>query len=209
MFAKLKGLLDTVDADTAIIDVQGVGYLVQASRSTLSRLGPLGSPVSVLIETHVREDKIALYAFAGVQERDWFRQLITVQGVGPKVALAILSVLPPDSLATALAAGDAKALTRADGVGPKLAARIASELKGKAALMGLGSGGGAEPTAAAAPSALAVPQGALADAVSALINLGYGRSEAFSAVAQVKKELGDEATVSALIKAGLKELSAS
>lgn len=208
MFAKLKGLLDTVDADTAIIDVQGVGYLVQASRSTLSRLGPLGSPVSVMIETHVREDKIALYAFAGVQERDWFRQLITVQGVGPKVALAILSVLPPDSLATALAAGDAKALTRADGVGPKLAARIASELKGKAALMGLGSGGGAEPISAA-PSALAVPQGALADAVSALINLGYGRSEAFSAIAQVKKELGDAATVSALITAGLKELSAS
>lgn len=204
MFAKLTGKLDSTDADTAIIDVHGVGYLVQASRSTLSKLGPNGSAISVLIETHVREDKIALYAFAGGEERDWFRQLITVQGVGPKVALAILSVLPPDSLATALAAGDAKALARADGVGPKLAARIASELKGKAALIGVG----AALSPSSVPSIAAVPQGAVSDAVSALINLGYGRSEAFSAVANAKSSLGESADVSALIKAGLKELSA-
>jgi Holliday junction DNA helicase RuvA len=201
MFAKLTGKLDSTDADTAIIDVNGVGYLVQASRSTLSRLGPAGAAVSVLIETHVREDKIALYAFAGAHERDWFRQLITVQGVGPKAALAILSVLPPDSLATALAAGDAKALTRAEGVGPKLAARIASELKSKAATLGLSD------LPSPSVASLALPQGAVADAVSALINLGYGRSEAFSAVSTAKREIGEGADVSALIKAGLKELS--
>lgn len=203
MFAKLRGILDSTDADTAVIDVNGVGYLVQASRSTLSRLGPVGGAVSVQIETHVREDRIALYGFASLSERDWFRQLITVQGVGPKAALAILSVLPPDSLATALAAGDAKALTRAEGVGPKLAARIAAELKSKAATLGL-----ADSASPATPASLALPQGAVADAVSALINLGYGRSEAFSAVAAVKREMGEGADVSALIKAGLKELSA-
>lgn len=202
MFAKLRGILDSTDADTAVIDVNGVGYLVQASRSTLSRLGPVGGAVSVQIETHVREDRIALYGFASLSERDWFRQLITVQGVGPKAALAILSVLPPDSLATALAAGDAKALTRADGVGPKLATRIASELKSKAATLGLAD------SAVSAPASPALPQGAVADAVSALINLGYGRSEAFAAVAAVKREMGEGADVSALIKAGLKELSA-
>lgn len=203
MFAKLTGKLDSTDADTAVIDVNGVGYLVQASRSTLSRLGPVGAAVSVQIETHVREDRIALYGFASLSERDWFRQLITVQGVGPKAALAILSVLPPDSLATALAAGDAKALTRAEGVGPKLATRIASELKSKAATLGL-----ADSASPATPASPALPQGAVADAVSALINLGYGRSEAFSAVAAVKREMGEGADVSSLIKAGLKELSA-
>ena len=198
MFAKLKGILDSTDDDTAIIDVNGVGYLVSASRSTLSRLGAPGSAVSVHIETHVREDRIALYAFASLSERDWFRQLLNVQGVGPKVALAVLSALPPDTLATALAAGDAKALTRADGVGPKLAARIVSELKGKVGALEMSA-----PVAAVA----AVPAGAVADAVSALINLGYGRSEAFSAVANAKTTLGEQADTSALIKAGLKELS--
>jgi Holliday junction DNA helicase RuvA len=201
MFAKLKGILDSTSDDTAVIDVNGVGYLVSASRATLSRLGAPGNAVSVLIETHVREDKIALYAFASAAERDWFRQLYSVQGVGPKVALAILSALPPDSLATAIAAGDAKLLTRADGVGPKLATRIVTELKSKVATIGLAE---AAPVAAMA----AVPAGVVADAVSALINLGYGRSEAFSAVAQAKNALGDKADVSSLIKAGLKELSA-
>lgn len=199
MFAKLKGILDSTDDDTAIIDVNGVGYLVSASRQTLSRLGGVGSAVSVHIETHVREDKIALFAFAALSERDWFRQLLNVQGVGPKVALAVLSALPPDTLATALAAGDAKALTRADGVGPKLAARIVSELKGKVGALEMSA-----PVAAMA----AVPAGAVADAVSALINLGYGRSEAFTAVANAKTTLGEKADTSALIKAGLKELSA-
>lgn len=201
MFAKLKGILDSTGEDTAIIDVNGVGYLVSASRSTLSRLGAVGGQVSVHIETHVREDKIALYAFASTSERDWFRQLLTVQGVGPKVALALLSVLPPDSLATALAAADAKAVARADGIGPKLAARIVSELKGKVAAISTG-------VVDAPATALAlVPAGASADAVSALVNLGYGRSDAFTAVANAKTALGDGADVSALIRAGLKELS--
>lgn len=204
MFAKLKGILDSTHEDSAIIDVNGVGYLVAASRATLSRLGPVGGHVSVLIDTHVREDKIALYAFASVSEQDWFRQLYSVQGVGPKVALSILSALPPDSLATAIAAGDAKILTRADGVGPKLATRIVSELKGKVAQIGLQAN---MPAATGATSA-AVPAGAAADAVSALINLGYGRSEAFAAVAQAKQQLDEGADVSALIRAGLKELSA-
>lgn len=202
MFAKLKGLLDSADADSAVIDVHGVGYLVQASRTTLSRLGQAGNAVSVWIEMHVREDRIALYAFATVSERDWFRQLITVQGVGPKAALAILSVLPPDTLATALAAGDAKALARADGVGPKLAARIAAEFKGKSAVI-------MAATLPAAPGAAPLPAigGPAADAVSALVNLGYGRSEAFAAVATARTTQGEGATVTDLIKAGLKELA--
>lgn len=202
MFAKLKGILDTVEDGAAIIDVHGVGYLVSASRNTLSRLGAVGNAVTVHIETHVREDKIALYAFASLTERDWFRQLLNVQGVGPKVALAVLSVLPPDTLATAIAAGDAKAVARADGVGPKLAGRIVAELKGKVGAMEL-----AAPSATTAIAAN-VPAGAAADAVSALINLGYGRSEAFTAVANAKTALGEGADVSALIRAGLKELSA-
>ncbi len=202
MFAKLKGILDSTDDDTAVIDVGGVGYLVSASRSTLTRLGAPGSAVSVLIETHVREDKIALFAFASAAERDWFRQLYSVQGVGPKVALSILSALPPDTLATAIAAGDAKLLTRADGVGPKLATRIVTELKGKVGAIGLASA----PSAALALPAQ--PSGALADAVSALVNLGYGRTEAFTAVSQARAQLGEGADVSTLIRAGLKELSA-
>ncbi len=203
MFAKLKGLLDSTDGENAIIDVQGVGYLVSASRHTLSKLGPNGSEVSVLIETHVREDKIALYAFASASERAWFRQLITVQGVGAKVALAILSVLPPDALATAIASGDAKAVTQADGVGPKLAGRVVSELKNK--LAGLAALSTPSPSSA---TVSVLPQGASADAVSALINLGYGRSEAFTAVANARRNLGEEAGVGALVTAGLKELSA-
>ena len=203
MFAKLKGLLDSTDGENAIIDVQGVGYLVSASRHTLSKLGPNGSEVSVLIETHVREDKIALYAFSSASERAWFRQLITVQGVGAKVALAILSVLPPDALATAIASGDAKAVTQADGVGPKLAGRVVSELKNK--LAGLAALSTPSPSSA---TVSVLPQGASADAVSALINLGYGRSEAFTAVANARRDLGEGAGVGALVTAGLKELSA-
>lgn len=209
MFAKLKGTVDTIEDDSVILDVHGVGYLVHASRTTIGRLGQTGVAASLLIETHVREDRITLYGFFSAQERDWFRRLITVQGVGPKAALAILSVHAPDQLANALAAGDAKAIARADGVGGKLAARIVAEFKGKESLFigtkaesGTGSGTG-------------VPFGGgdslAADAVSALVNLGYGRSEAFSAVVACKARLAagsEEApTVSLLIKESLKELS--
>lgn len=209
MFAKLSGVLDDISDEGIVIDVQGVGYLVSVSRSCLDRLGPMGSAVKLLIDTHVREDKIALYGFADRDERAWFRQLITVQGVGAKVALAVLSVLPPTALALAITSGDSKAVTRADGVGPKLAARITSELKGKTPLLMTSADSVATlPSAAPASQAAAAPDQALmADAVSALVNLGYGRSEAFSAVLTAKSAQGAEATTSSLIRAGLKELA--
>ncbi len=208
MFAKLSGVLDDISDEGIVIDVQGVGYLVSVSRSCLDRLGPMGSAVKLLIDTHVREDKIALYGFADRDERAWFRQLITVQGVGAKVALAVLSVLPPNALALAITSGDSKAVTRADGVGPKLAARITSELKGKTPLLMTSADSLALPPSVAVPAA-AVPadQALMADAVSALVNLGYGRSEAFSAVLTAKSAQGAEATTSSLIRAGLKELA--
>jgi len=201
MIAQLRGTVATVGEDHMVMDVQGVGYLVQAPRSTLDKLVE-GAPALLLIETHVREDRIALYGFTTATERDWFRQLTTVQGVGPKVGLALLSALPPQALTTALMAADAKALTRAEGVGPKLAARIVAELKGKVA-----------PSLEVSPivnSSIMVPHVAsvASDAVSALINLGYGRSEAFMAVNKANALLGEAATTTALIKAGLKELAA-
>lgn len=203
MIAALNGVLDAVTADGAVIDVGGVGYQVFASARTLAALPPPGTPVKLAIETHVREDHIHLYAFLDPGERDWFRVLTTVQGVGARVALAILSVLDPDALATALAAQDKGALTRAEGVGPKLAARILNELRDRAPLAaGLAA---AMPAAAAA----AAPAGSeRTDAISALVNLGYGRSEAFGAVGRAAQALGDAAPVEALIREGLKELGA-
>jgi len=207
MIAKLTGLLDSVAGESAVVDVAGVGYLVFCSRLTLDRLGPPGGRVGLHVETHVREDHIHLYGFADTAERDWFRLLTGVQGVGGRGALAILSVLSPDDLATAIAAEDRKALTRADGVGPKLAGRILSELKDKAGTV-------APPAAAprpagdgaAAESGDAKPA-ASADAVSALVNLGYGRSEAFTAVTAAGRRLGAGAGVEALIPEALKELA--
>jgi Holliday junction DNA helicase RuvA len=205
MIARLRGLLDSAGADHAVIDCNGVGYLVFCSRRTLGLLGGPGEPVALHIETHVREDHIHLYGFADTAERDWFRILTTVQGVGAKVGLAILSVLSPDQVATAIAAGDKAMLARAEGVGPKLAARIASELKDKVGGIALGPAVAAFHTggAAAAPA----EAGATADAVSALVNLGYGRAEAFAAVARAGGRLGPEATVSAIIPAALRELA--
>ncbi|MBB6249936.1 Holliday junction branch migration protein RuvA [Nitrospirillum iridis] len=209
MIAKLKGLLDSTGLDWAIIDVGGVGYLVSASSRTLRRLGGTGEAVSVLTEMWVSEDKMQLFAFADVAERDWFRLLTTVQGVGARVALAVLSVLSPEQIAQALMAQDRAALTQADGVGPKLATRMISELKDKVPALALA------PTAAGTPAgktdAAAAPpagNGAVADAVSALVNLGYRRLEAFAAVTACAARLGPEAGVSELIRAGLKELSA-
>lgn len=203
MIAKLKGIVDQTGDDWAVIDVGGVGYLAFCSSRTLSRLQP-GTAAALLIETHVREDHIHLYGFADAAEKEWFRLLTTVQGVGSKVALAILSVLPPEQLLTAIAAQDKTALTRASGVGPKLAARVVAELKDKAALV-------ATPflpaTPGAAPiSALAGTGGIIEDAVSALVNLGYRRIEAHPAVVQAYAVLGETVTVQALIRAGLKEL---
>jgi holliday junction DNA helicase RuvA len=199
MIAMLAGIVDQAAADSVVVDVNGVGYLVFASARTLARVPPRGEAVRLLIETHVREDHIHLYGFADEAERGWFRLLTTVQGVGAKLALALLSVLPPEALATAIMAQDKAALARADGVGQKLAQRIANELKDKVGGIALG------PAATSAP--IAAPPGAAADAVSALINLGYSRSDAYSAVNQAAQRLGAEARIDALIRAGLQELA--
>jgi Holliday junction DNA helicase RuvA len=196
MIAMLAGVVDQRGADSLVLDVNGVGYLVFASARTLSRVPARGEPLKLLIETHVREDHIHLYGFADEGERGWFRLLTTVQGVGARLALALLSVLAPDALATAIMAQDRAALARADGVGAKLATRIASELKDKV-------GGIALAPVAATP---ATPVAAT-DAVSALVNLGYSRSDAFAAVAQATQRLGAEAKTDALIRAGLQELA--
>jgi Holliday junction DNA helicase RuvA len=203
MIAKLSGRVDSTGEGFAVIDVGGVGYLVFCSARTLARLPPVGGTASLLVETQVSQDHIHLYGFGDGAERSWFRLLNTVQGVGAKVALAILSVLEPGQLVQAIAAQDKAAVARAQGVGPKLAARIVSELKDKAG--GIALGPAATLAAGAAPGAL--DRGA-ADAVSALVNLGYRRTEAFGAVLEAQRRLGAEASFDALVKAGLRELSA-
>jgi Holliday junction DNA helicase RuvA len=200
VIAKLSGIVDSAGSDSTVVDVGGVGYLVFCSSRTLGKLPAKGQPVSLLIETHVREDHIHLYGFADAAEREWFRLLTTVQGVGAKLGLAILSALAPDDLARAIASADKASLSRPSGVGPKLAVRIATELKDKVKNMALG------PAAAGLPEGEG-PSGAAADAVSALVNLGYRRAEAVDAVAAVARRLGEAAAVAALIRAGLQELS--
>ncbi|MGE0660026.1 MAG: Holliday junction branch migration protein RuvA [Reyranellaceae bacterium] len=202
MIALLRGLLDSVGDDWAVIDVNGVGYHVFASARTLRALPPPGQSVRLHIETQVREDHIHLFAFAEQNERDWFRLLLTVQGVGAKVALAILSALTPDRLAAAIAAQDRTALSQAQGVGPKLAGRLASELKDKVSAMAF-PGQALKARAIADAGAPSISE----DAVSALVNLGYKRAEAFGAVARATQRLGEGGDVEALIRAGLKELA--
>jgi len=198
MIAMLSGTVDQVAGDSVVLDVNGVGYLVFCSGRTLQRIGGRGERVRLLVETHVREDHIHLYGFAEEAERNWFRLLTTVQGVGARIALGVLSVLAPDALTTAILAQDKAALARAEGVGQKLAQRIAIELKDKVGDIALG---------AAAIAAPASPDGAAAaDAVSALVNLGYQRSDAYGAVAAAARRLGPAAAIDALIRAGLKEL---
>lgn len=204
MIAKLTGVLDSTGTDWAVIDVAGVGYLLFCSARTLAALPGIGKAVSLMVETHVREDHIHLYGFADAADREWFRLLTTVQGVGSRVALAVQSVLSATDLMQAILAQDRVGLTRANGVGPKLAARIVAELKDKVGGVAL-----ATPAAALAGAAGQVEAGGpLADAVSALVNLGYRRAEAFGAVAHAAQALGPEAGIEALIRAGLKELSA-
>jgi holliday junction DNA helicase RuvA len=202
VIAKLKGLIDSVDEGGAVIDVNGVGYLVSASARTLRNLAA-GQEATVLVETIVREDAIALYGFLETAERDWFRILTTVQGVGAKVALSILSTLSPDEIARAIAAGDKASLSRPAGVGPKLAARLATELKDKAAAFGAVPA----PSRASEAAVPTAPGSVNEDAVSALINLGYRRVEAFGAVARVTQRLGAGARLEAVITAGLQELA--
>ncbi len=212
MIARLKGLVDAVGTDTAVIDVNGVGYLVHASSRTLSQMGQ-GDAVALFIETHVREDHIHLYGFLRADEQDWFRLLTTVQGVGAKVALAMLSALTGDMLLQAIAAGDKAAVCRAPGVGPKLAQRILHELKDKVGALALGSvaakGGVAPAPGAAKPEAGDAAQDLLRDAASALVNLGYTPSEALGAVSRAAQASETALTLEALIRAGLAELAPS
>jgi len=213
LIAFLRGAVASVGEDAAVVDVGGVGYLVQCSASTLRNLPRLGQQAELHVETQVREDSITLFGFLDPADRVWFRLLQSVQGVGAKAALAVLGVLRPHELATAIAIGDKAAITRANGVGAKLAARIAAELKDKVGgLPSLGAGGPAA-LAGGGASGLDDPSvspllGAARDAVSALDNLGYGRGDAFAAVARVQSRLGAEAAVDQLIREALKELAA-
>lgn len=196
MIARLKGLLDSVAADTCVVDVNGVGYLVAASSRTLGSLGPAGGAVVLHIETQVREDAIQLFGFTSEEERDWFRLLLSVQGVGGRVALAILSVLTSSELQHAVAARDTASVARANGVGPKLAARIVNELKDKA---------GTVPTGPLQVAPLRSAKSAVADALSALANLGFRPMDASRAVAEAVAELGEDADAGDLIRVALKK----
>ena len=209
MIARLKGIVDVLGDDWAIIDVHGVGYLVFCSSRTLARMN-IGEAVALEIETHVREDHIHLYGFIGLGERDWFKLLTTVQGVGAKVGLAILGVLGADELVQVVAAQDKTAITRAPGVGPKLATRILSELKDKVGAMALGPAAhhGVKATASAAESP-AASNSNISDATSALVNLGYTPSDALGAVSRAASQTEAETDVESLIRAGLRELAPS
>lgn len=197
MIAKLKGLLDETGADWAVIDVSGVGYLVHCSARTLSALGEVGEACTVYTDLQVSENDMRLLGFADSAERDWFRLLTQVQGVGSKVGLAILSALSTGELQQACSNGDAAMVARANGVGPKLAGRIVNELKDKAGA--LPGGGGAGMGAVAAPAS-----GSASDAVSALENLGFKPVVAARAVATAQSELGEGASEGDLIRVALK-----
>jgi Holliday junction DNA helicase RuvA len=193
MIARLSGILVEISAESAIIDVAGVGYLVHLSGKTLQALGPVGGEVLLLTELQVREDAWTLFGFGSAAERHSFRALTSIQGVGGRLALAILSVLSPDELARAVAHDDKAMIGRANGVGPKLAARIANELQGKLGMTGLA---GAAPT----------PRGgAAADALSALANLGFKPAEASAAVNAAQDELGPDVGLDALVRLALRK----
>ena len=201
MIAKLYGRIDETGVDHLVIDVNGVGYLVQASARTLSALGKTDDFATVFTEMQVSENDMRLIGFATREERDWFRLLTGVQGVGGKVGLAILSAIEPQDLALAIGSGDAAMVTRANGVGPKLASRIVNELKDKVgALAGIGGGAKLMSTGAANGNHAQ-------DAMSALGNLGFKPGEAGNAVAQAVEELGPDATLDALVRLALKRAS--
>lgn len=203
MIGKLKGIVDEIGEEELILDVGGVGYLVAASARTLRGLPAVGEAATLFIETHVREDAIRLYGFMTASERDWFRLLQSVQGVGAKVALGVLGTLSGAAISAAIAHQDKAAMAMAPGVGPKLAARIVHELKDKAPALGVADLGGA----IAGEAADAKLPKAASDATLALISLGYGRPQAAAAVGKALASLGSDAATAALIKAGLKELA--
>jgi Holliday junction DNA helicase RuvA len=194
MIARLAGILAELSADSAVIDVRGVGYVVLASGRTLGALPAVGGEVILLTELQVREESMTLFAFGSASEREAFRQLTSVQGVGGRLALAILTILSPDELARAVSAGDKAMISRASGVGPKLAQRIALELQGKLGL-----------PAALGPGTPAAANPATNDALSALANLGFRPAEASQAVAAAAEDLGPEATLDALVRLALRK----
>jgi len=204
MIGKLKGLIESYGQDSVIVDVNGVGYEVHCSARTLQELPGVGQPATLSIETHVREDQIRLFGFITEIEREWFRLLQTVQGVGAKVALSVLGTLKASELASAIAMRDKAMVARAPGVGPKVAERIVTELKDKApaytnvdpALVRLS--GALDDKRAPAP---------VTDAVSALVNLGYGQAQAAAAIAAATRHVGEGAEATTLIRLGLKELA--
>ena len=196
MIARLTGILAEAGADHAVIDVGGVGYLVQLSGRTLQAIGGIGGDVKLLTDMQVREDAITLFGFGSAAERDWFRLLTSVQGVGGRVALAILTVLAPDEVSRAVASGDKAMIARASGVGPKLALRIVTELKDKAG-----------PALGPVVSGTAPAGGAVQDALSALANLGFRPAEASAAVGAASDELGEGATLDGLVRLALRKAS--
>jgi holliday junction DNA helicase RuvA len=204
MIGKLKGVIDSHGEDSIVVDVHGVGYLVHCSTRTLQALPGAGEAVTLSIETHVREDQIRLFGFLSDIEREWFRLLQTVQGVGTKVALSILSTLKPADLANAIALRDKASITRAPGVGPKVAERVVTELKDKAPAYGA-----VDPAVVRLTGALEERRAPrpVADAVSALVNLGYGEPQAAAAVAAATHATGEGADAARLIRAALKELA--
>ena len=201
MIAKLYGRIDETGVDHLVIDVNGVGYLVQASARTLTALGKADDFATVFTEMQVSENDMRLIGFATREERDWFRLLTGVQGVGGKVGLAILSAIEPQDLALAIGSGDAAMVARANGVGPKLASRIVNELKDKVGALA-GIGGGAKLMSGGTASS-----GHAGDALSALANLGFKPAEASTAVALAVEELGAEASLDALVRLALKKAS--
>jgi Holliday junction DNA helicase RuvA len=204
MIGKLKGLIDSYGEDYVILDVQGVGYQVHCSTRTLQALPRAGEAAVLSIETYVREDQIRLFGFRSDMEREWFRLLQTVQGVGARVALAVLSTLTPAEIANAIALRDKAAIARTPGVGPKVAERIVSELKDKAPAFA-----SVDPVIAQLAGAVADDNapGAIRDAISALVNLGYGQPQASAAVATASRSAGEGAETAMLIRLGLKELA--
>jgi holliday junction DNA helicase RuvA len=203
MIGKLKGIIDSADEETIVLDVNGVGYLVSASARTLRALPAAGEPTELLIETYVREDAIRLYGFLTNAERDWFRLLQSVQGVGAKVALGILGALSAEALSAAVARQDKAMMARAPGVGPKLAARLVLELKDKAPALSGADFAHVETGFERAPKLAKAAE----DAILALVGLGYAQPQAAAAVARISAQLGPAAETAALVRAGLKELA--
>jgi Holliday junction DNA helicase RuvA len=204
MIGKLKGLIDSYGEDFVILDVGGVGYQVHCSARTLQALPTPGAAAVLSIETYVREDQIKLFGFRSDVEREWFRLLQTVQGVGAKVALAVLGTLPPSDLANAIVLRDKASVARTPGVGPKVAERIVTELKDKAPHFA-----GVDPTVVSLSGAIdeARAPKPITDAISALVNLGYGQPQAAAAIAAATRSAGEKAETAQLIRLGLKELA--